>query len=97
MNAMVHPGSRLNTFRWVQHSRAIGGVYFGVLKDWKGEVQVVIERHDDAEVFSVAEKCPAQSVVQIDGKVVAVKAALFALMHINYAHTADTFYCAQNR
>jgi len=67
-----HVGSHVKLGGWVQRQRAMGGIVFLDLRDRAGVVQVSFDpKFADAEAIKLAASVGRESVVLIDGEVVA--------------------------
>jgi aspartyl-tRNA synthetase len=66
-------GSTVRLSGWIHRKRDHGGLLFVDLRDHYGLTQIVTDT--DSEAFAVLDKCRAESVVTIDGDVVARDAA----------------------
>lgn len=63
-------GERVRLCGHLKSRRAIGGVTFGVLRDWSGEVQFVQSRDAaPAEEYETLSRAPVESVVRVEGVV----------------------------
>eukprot|EP00808_Paulinella_micropora_P024736 g34223.t1 len=70
----LHVGEEVSLFGWLQSSRAMGGMFFGVLRDKSGPVQVILEREAAAkkgklDLFDKLCAVPLESVMWLKGTV----------------------------
>lgn len=62
-------GEEVTVVGWLQSLRPIGGVMFGVVRDWSGNLQVVCEDPSQQQLRDQVANLPLQSVVRVRGRV----------------------------
>lgn len=66
-------GEQVSLYGWLEARRRFDSMFFGLVSDWSGPVQVVWHQADAqgaaAEAFDRAFDCPVQSVVHVVGRV----------------------------
>lgn len=67
--SLVADSEDVTVVGWLQSLRPIGGVLFGVVRDWSGDLQIVCEDPSQAELREQCAVLPLQSVVRVRGRV----------------------------
>jgi len=62
-------GKEVRIGGWLQDSRNLGGIVFGILRDRYGTVQITIRKKDKPELAEVIAETPRESVLSVTGKI----------------------------
>ena len=47
-------------YGWIEDKRELGKIIFLTIKDFSGEIQVVVKKQDQKEMWEISEKMPRQ-------------------------------------
>ena len=55
-------------YGWIEDKRELGKIIFLTIKDFSGEIQVVVKKQDQKDLWEISERIPRQSIIRVDGK-----------------------------
>ena len=55
-------------YGWIEDKRELGKIIFLTIKDFSGEIQVVVKKQDQKDLWEISERMPRQSIIRVDGK-----------------------------
>lgn len=62
-------GTEVTLGGWLQESRNLGGIVFGIIRDRYGTAQIIVRKKESPELAQVLADAPRESVLTIQGKV----------------------------
>lgn len=62
-------GKEVRIGGWLQDSRNLGGIVFGILRDKYGTVQITARKRDNPELAKLIAETPRESVISVVGKI----------------------------